>query len=85
MKELNIADLSDDRPMGQQQGRELAPAVPTTRAGHAQVRRMKTLQQFASTHAALHNHFNQERHLISRQDYKQRRSAAPAEWRQIAA
>ena len=26
-------------------------------------RRMKTLQQFASTHASLHNHFNQERHL----------------------
>ena len=29
-------------------------------------RRMKTLQQFASVHSALHNHFNQERHLTSR-------------------
>src|SRR5687768_12258647 len=28
---------------------------------HQPFRRMKTLQQFASTHAAFHNHFNQER------------------------
>jgi putative transposase len=46
---------------------------------------MKTLQQFASAHAAFHNHFNQERHLVSRQVYRQRRSAALVEWRQIAA
>ena len=46
-------------------------------------RRMKTLQQFASVHASFHNHFNQERHLVSRQTYKDRRSAALAEWRQV--
>ena len=44
-------------------------------------RRMKTLQKFASVHAQVHNHFNQERHLISREIYKERRSAALAEWR----
>jgi putative transposase len=43
-------------------------------------RRMKTLQKFASVHANVHNHFNTERHLIDRQTYKQRRSAALAEW-----
>ena len=43
-------------------------------------RRMKTLQKFASVHANVHNHFNQERHLVDRQTYKQRRSAALAEW-----
>ena len=48
-------------------------------------RRMKTLQQFASVHSALHNHFNQERHLISRDQFKERRSAALAEWRTLAA
>ena len=48
-------------------------------------RQMKTLQQFASTHSALYNLFNQERHLVSRETCKQRRSAALAEWRQIAA
>ena len=48
-------------------------------------RRMKTLQRFASTHAALHNHFNQERHLVSRDIYLERRSAALAEWQAVAA
>lgn len=42
-------------------------------------RRMKTLQQFAATHASFHNHFSQERHLVSRQEYRTRRSAALAE------
>jgi len=46
-------------------------------------RRMKTLQQFASVHTSFHNHFNQERHLVSRDIYKERRSAALAEWRQV--
>ena len=48
-------------------------------------RQMKTLQKFASVHASLHNHFNQERHLTDRQTYKERRSAAFAEWSNLAA
>ena len=48
-------------------------------------RRMKTLQKFAAVHGTVHNHFNQERHLISRDLYKARRSAALAEWRQVMA
>jgi putative transposase len=47
-------------------------------------RRMKTLQKFASVHANVHNHFNLERHLINRQTYKERRSAALAEWKVLA-
>jgi putative transposase len=43
-------------------------------------RQMKSLQKFASVHASLHNHFNQERHLVNRQTYKDRRSVALAEW-----
>ena len=46
-------------------------------------RRMKTLQKFASVHGSVHNHFQQERHLISREIYKERRSAALAEWRAV--
>jgi putative transposase len=46
-------------------------------------RRMKTLQKFSSVHAQVHNHFNQERHLVSRQEYRERRSAALAEWRAV--
>ena len=48
-------------------------------------RRMKTLQKFASVHANFHNHFNQERHLVTRQEYKTRRSAALAEWQSLIA
>jgi putative transposase len=47
-------------------------------------RRMKSLQEFASVHANVHNHFNLERHLVDRQTYKERRSAALAEWGQAA-
>jgi putative transposase len=48
-------------------------------------RSLKTLQKFSSVHAQLHNQFNQARHLVIRQIYKQRRSAALAEWRALAA
>ena len=48
-------------------------------------RSLKTLQKFSSVHAQVHNHFSQERHLVTRQVYKQRRSAALAEWRALAA
>ncbi len=32
----------------------------------------QTQQKFASVHASIHNHFNQERHLVDRQIYKER-------------
>jgi putative transposase len=46
-------------------------------------RQMKTLQKFASVHGSVHNHFNQERHLIDRKTYKERRSVALAEWQSL--
>ena len=46
-----------------------------------QFRSAKTLQKFSSVHTQVQNHFNQERHLITREIYKRRRSAALAEWR----
>jgi putative transposase len=51
----------------------------------ARFRDIKTLQKFASAHASIFNHFNHDRHLNSREIYKQNRSAALAEWRQLAA
>ena len=47
-------------------------------------RRMSTLQKFSSVHASFHNHFNHERHLIDRNTFKERRSAAMGEWRNLA-
>ena len=48
-------------------------------------RSMKTLQKFSSIYTKVYNQFNQERHLVMRQVYKLRRSAALAEWRAFAA
>jgi len=47
-------------------------------------RRMKSLQKFASLHGSIHNHFNQDRHLVDRNTYKLRRSVALAEWQILA-
>ena len=44
-------------------------------------RQIKSLQKFAS----VHNHFNSERHLVDRQTYKLRRSAALAAWQNLVA
>jgi putative transposase len=48
-------------------------------------RNVRTLQKFAAAHASIHNHFNHDRHLNRRDIFKQNRSAALAEWRQLAA
>jgi putative transposase len=48
-------------------------------------RETKSLQKFASVHASIHNHFNQERQLYSRKNFKLNRSTALAEWRELSA
>ena len=48
-------------------------------------RRMRSLQSFAAVHSSVHNHFNQERHLYSRDNFRLNRAAALAEWRQLGA
>jgi putative transposase len=49
------------------------------------VRRMKGLQTFSAVHAAFHNHFNPERHLINRETYKAQRPTALVEWQALMA
>ena len=48
-------------------------------------RSMRSLQKFASVQSSIHNHFNLERHFYRREEFKENRSAALAEWRQFAA
>ena len=48
-------------------------------------RRMKTLQKFVAVHGSVHNHFAQERHIVTRKIYKERRSAALAAWQTVMA
>jgi len=60
---------------------------PNRKAGHltAPLGLMRSLQKFASVHGSVHNHFNKERHLYSRQKYKENRTAALVEWQQLCA
>jgi len=46
---------------------------------------MRSLQKFASVHASVYNHFNQERSLSTRPNFKLNRAAALAEWRGLGA
>jgi putative transposase len=48
-------------------------------------RQMRSLKTFAAIHGSICNPFNQERHLCSRSNFKQDRSAALGEWRQLCA
>ena len=48
-------------------------------------RRMRTLQKFVAVHGSVHNHFNVERHLYSRSNFKLNRAAALTEWRGLCA
>jgi putative transposase len=46
---------------------------------------MRSLQAFASVHAAVYNHFNQPRHLYSRGIFKTNRAVALNAWRGLCA
>ena len=85
MKELGNADRHEGG--GRLDNRAENSHQPFRRRERAmqRFRSTKTLQKFSSVHAQAHNHFNQERHLVTRQVYKQRRSAALAEWLALAA
>ena len=48
-------------------------------------RHMRSLQKFVSIQSSVHNHFNHDRHLNSRETFKLQRSAALTEWRQLSA
>jgi putative transposase len=69
----------------QQSGGKLASSFSTARTNYAAVPKHEELQKCSSIRAQVHNHFNQERHLVTRADYKERRSVALAEWRTVIA
>ena len=61
--------------------------LPIRRREHAMMkfRRMRSLQTFVSIHSSVHNHFNHERHLTSRSEFKRQRNAAIFQWQQLCA
>ncbi|WP_433989442.1 hypothetical protein SuNHUV7_40600 (plasmid) [Pseudoseohaeicola sp. NH-UV-7] len=85
LKEIGVADK-------QKTGRWLNNRVenshlPFRRRERAMLRfrRMRSLQKFAAVHASVYNHFNQERSLSSRTNFKLNRATALAEWRGLCA
>jgi len=45
----------------------------------------RSLQKFTAVHSSICNHFNLQRHLISRDEFKVKRDAALVEWQQLYA
>jgi putative transposase len=85
MKEIGNADL-------QETGRWLNNRAenshqPFRRRERAMLRfsRMRSLQKFVAAHVSVHNHFNAERHLYNRSNFKLNRAAALTEWRGLCA
>ena len=85
LKELGVADRHEvGRRLNNRAENSHQPFRRRERAMQ-RFRSMKTLQKFSSVHAQVQNHFNQERHLLTRTEYKRRRAAALTEWRSVAA
>lgn len=81
MKDLG---RGDDREMGRwANNRAENSHLPFRRRERAMLRfrQMRSLQKFVSVHASVCNHFNQERTLSGRENYKAARTAALTEWR----
>jgi hypothetical protein len=72
MKEISAADRHEVG--GRLNNRAENSHQPFRRRERAilRFRSMKTLQKFSSVHAQVHNQFNQERHLFTRQVHKQK-------------
>jgi putative transposase len=83
LKVLGVIDMREvGRPLNSRVEKSHQPFRRRERA-MLRFRRMRSRQKFASVHGSIHNRFNQERALTSRQTYKKRRAGALAGWRQI--
>ena len=80
--------LSAWHKQGQRQNNRAENSHQPTRRRERKMQRFKSpgsAQRFLSVHAAVHNTFNVERHLISRRSQKQLRAAALQQWRRSTA
>ena len=85
LRDLGLADRHVSG--GRSNNRAEVSHQPTRRRERQQLRFRSpgSAQRFLASHAAVANHFNVQRHLISRRTLKTLRAAAFADWRQIAA
>ena len=80
--------LSARHEQGLRQNNRAENSHQPTRRRERKLQRFKSAgsaQRFLSAHAAVHNTFNVERHLISRRSLKQSRAVAMEEWRSATA
>ena len=85
MRELG---LSSRHERGQRQNNRAENSHQPTRRRERKMQRFKSpgsAQRFLSVHAAVHNTFDVERHLISRKNLKSFRAAAMNQWRSATA
>jgi putative transposase len=85
MKEIGKADRPEGWPSAQQSRGKLASALSTTRTSHAALSEPEDTTKVQLNSGSGPQPFNQERRLVTREIYKQRRSAALAEWRTVMA
>ena len=85
LRDLGLADL---HVFGGRSNNRAEVSHQPTRQRERQRRKFRTpgsAQQFLSTHAAVYNQFNVQRHLISRQTLKDFRDDAFSGWREVVA
>jgi putative transposase len=85
LRELNLADRHVTG--GRSNNRAEVSHQPTRRRERQQIRFKSpgSAQRFLASHAAIANHFNVQRHLISRRTLKTLRARASAHWRDVVA
>ncbi len=84
MKEIGIRDRQETGRWSNNRAENSHQPFRRRERAMLRFRRTQTLQKFASEHASIHNHFNTERALYSRQNFKTNRAAALAEWRSLS-
>ncbi len=85
---MKVSGNSDKHETGRWQNNQAENSPPPIwRRERAMLRfcRMRSLQKFAAVHSSIHNHFNQERPLFSRDKFKLNHAADLAEWRGLGA
>ena len=85
LRELGISDLQETAHWANNRAENSHQPFRRRERAMLRFRRTRTLQKFASVHASVFNHFNQQRALYSRQNFKANRAAALAEWRGLLA
>ena len=85
LRDLGICDKQETRRWANNRAENSHQPFRRRERAMLRFRRMRTLQKFASGHAVVFNHFNQDRSLFGQQNFKAKRTAAFAEWRQLCA